>query len=158
MPSALPDALAISGEVLHELRAPTFKVGGDVHGLLRPDKLVAYFAGFDQLAEAADRLSARLAGLPAHGVPFTAEVSSDGLLSWGVDPPRQDQRLTSSGQSWRLWVVGRLAAALLAARSAATAHEPWRYALDRIGLDGVDPWTWVPSSSSPVFATTQEPR
>lgn len=156
MPSVVPEALAISAEVLHELRTPTFKVGGDVHGLLRPDKLVAYFAGFDHLAEAADRLSARLAGLPAHGVPFTAEVSSDGLLSWGLDPPRHDQTLTWSGQSWRLWVVGRLAAALLTARSAGPAHEPWRYALDRIRLDGVDPSTWVPSS--PLFAGAHAAR
>jgi hypothetical protein len=33
------------------------------------------------------RLAAELHGLPAHGVPFTAEASGT-LLSWGVDPPR----------------------------------------------------------------------
>lgn len=142
-PSAVPDALRISAEVLHELRAPAFKVGADLHGLLRPDKLVAYFTGFEHLAAAAARLRDRLAGLPAHGVPFTAEISADGLLSWGVDPPRRERGLTWIGDSWRLWVVGQLAAGLLAARSA-TDEQPWRYALERIRLEGLDPETWIP--------------
>jgi len=150
-PSAVPDALAISAEVLHELRAPAFKVGADLHGLLRPDKLVAYFASFEHLAAAATCLRDRLAGLPAHGVPFTAEISTDGLLSWGVDPPRRERRLTWIGDSWRLWVVGQLAAGLLAARSA-TDEQPWRYALERIRLEGLDPDTWIPKQT--LFALT----
>jgi hypothetical protein len=151
LPSAVPDALRISAEVLHELRAPAFKVGADLHGLLRPDKLVAYLTGFEQLAAAAAHLQDRLAGLPAHGVPFTAEISTDGLLSWGVDPPRRERGLTWIGDSWRLWVAGQLAAGLLAARSA-TDEEPWRYALERIRLEGLDPETWIPKQT--LFAPT----
>jgi hypothetical protein len=150
-PPAVPEALRIAAEVLFELRAPAFKVGADLHGLLRPDKLVAYFESFEHLAAAAARLRDRLHGLPAHGVPFTAEISADGLLSWGVDPPRHERGVTWSGDSWRLWVVGQLAAGLLAARSA-TDEEPWRYALERIRLEGVDPDTWIPKQT--LFALT----
>ena len=150
-PSAVPDAFRITAEVLRELRAPAFKVGADLHGLLRPDKLVAYFASFEHLAAAGARLRDRLAGLPTHGVPFTAAISTDGLLSWGVDPPRRERGLTWSGDSWRLWVVGKLAAGLLAARSS-TDVQPWRHALERIRLEGLDPDTWIPKQT--LFAPT----
>ena len=146
-PAALPDALPVAVEVLARTAATGFKVGADLPGLLRPDKLVAYFAGFEALAEAAERLQSRLDGVPAHGVPFTAEITRDGLMSWGIDPPRGEQTLgVSGGESWRVWLAHRLAGALLAARSSA-APEPWRFALERIRLEGVDPRTWAPSQA-----------
>ena len=144
-PSMVADSLRITAEVVHKRRAHGLKVGADVHGLLRPDKIVAYFASFEDLGEAASSLAPRLGGVPAHGVPFTAEISADGLLSWGIDPPRQEWTLTREGESWRLWVVRRLASALVASRSALNAGEPWRYALKRIALEGIDASTWVPS-------------
>lgn len=144
-PSMVAESLQITAEVVHKRRAHGLKVGADVHNLLRPDKIVAYFASFEDLGEAASSLAPRLAGVPAHGVPFTAEISADGLLSWGIDPPRQEWTLTSEGESWRLWVVRRLASALVASRSASNAGEPWRYALNRIALEGIDASTWVPS-------------
>jgi hypothetical protein len=57
-------------------------------------------------------------------------------------------------ESWRLWVVGRLVSALVAARTASNAGEPWGYALERIALEGVDTSTWVPSQG--VFAARSE--
>ncbi|HEY1369500.1 MAG TPA: hypothetical protein VGF23_20415 [Gaiellaceae bacterium] len=153
-PSTVAETLRITAEVVHKRRAHALKVGADVHGLLRPDKLVAYFASFEDLGEAASSLAPRLAGMPAHGVPFTAEVTPDGLLSWGVDPPRQERELRWMAESWRLWVVGRLASALVAARTASNAGEPWGYALERIALEGVDTSTWVPSQG--VFAARSE--
>jgi len=149
-PSAVADSLRITAEVVRKRGAHALKVGADVHGLLRPDKLVAYFASFESLGEAAASLAPRLAGMPAHGVPFTAEITPDGVLSWGVDPPRQERELAWTGESWRLWVVGRLASALVAAKTASNADEPWRYALERIALEGIDASTWVPSQG--VFA------
>jgi hypothetical protein len=141
-PSALADAFRMTVETLAQTEATGFKVGADVLGLLRPDKLVVYFDGFDPLAEAAEKLRARLDGLPAHGVPFTAEITRDGLLSWGVDPPRSEQTLgLTGGESWRVWLAHRLAGALLAAHD---QPEPWGYALERIRLEGVDPHTWAP--------------
>jgi hypothetical protein len=104
---------------------------------------VAYFDGFERLAAAGERLRARLDGVAAHGVPFSAEISQDGLLSWGADPPDHAQTPgMQGGESWRLWVCTRLAAALVSARGGSEAAE---YALERIRLEGVDPATWAPS-------------
>jgi hypothetical protein len=124
-PSMVAESLRITAEVVHKRRAHGLKVGADVHGLLRPDKIVAYFTSFEDLGEAASSLAPRLAGVPAHGVPFTAEISADGLLSWGIDPPPQERTRTWEGESWRLWVVRRLASALVASRSALNAGETW---------------------------------
>jgi hypothetical protein len=144
-PDELADVLGVVVDVLGEVRASAFKVGAGVEGLLRPDKLVAYFDSFERLAAAGDRLRTQLDGVAAHGVPFTAAISDDGLLSWGVDPPGRAQTPGMQGQeSWRLWLCTRLAAALLTARGG-VASEAWEYALERIRLEGVDPATWAPS-------------
>ncbi|MGV9271087.1 hypothetical protein ACWDRR_41365 [Kitasatospora sp. NPDC003701] len=94
-----------------------FKVGGSLHGLLRPDKIVAYFDSRSELLGCARRLAPALAGLPAHPVPFTAPLGTEGLLSWAADPPaaRTDAR------SWRIWVCSDLALALALARTADAA-------------------------------------
>lgn len=144
LPEALPESFGIILEALAAARAPQFKVGSDAWGILRADKIVSYFPSFERLAAAADALSTRLAGLPAQGVPFTSEIGGGGLLSWGVDPPREESSF-GSGESWRLWLTHRLARALVSARSA-KAEEPWRFALDRVRLEGVDTDSWTPSA------------
>lgn len=140
--SPTPESLAGSfGAILAALTAARpfqFKIGSDAWGLLRPDKIVAYFADFERLAAAAGDLAGQLSGVPAQGVPFTAEIGGDGLLSWGIDPPPAE-----GAESWRFWVVQKLARALLTARQAREA-EPWRFALDRLRLEGVDTATWTP--------------
>ena len=144
--ASLPDVfLAVAELLANAPGARGFKVGRDVFGLCRPDNLVAYFSRLEDLHKAASRLEARLEGCRVQGVPFTAEVTRDGLLSWGVDPPAE-YRSPRAG-SWRLWVVDRLAKYLRAARAASTGSvEPWRYALDRLSVAGVDTGTWVPVS------------
>jgi hypothetical protein len=148
--SPAPEALAASfGAVLDALaagRAAQFKIGAGAAGLLRPDKIVAYFPDFERLAAAADAVSSRLAGVPAQGVPFTSEIGGDGLLSWGMDPPASERGAWGDRESWRLWLTHRLARALLAARAAETP-EPWRYALERVRLEGVDTGSWTPAAS-----------
>lgn len=124
-----------------------FKVGSDVHGVCRPDKLVVYFDRLDDLQVGAAVLRERLEGCAAHGVPFTAAITRDGLLSWGADPPAARSSADgAAGPSWRMWVTGRLAQYLtVARRSGGRDAEPWRFALDRLRLSGVDTDSWVPT-------------
>ncbi len=131
------------------MKAFAFKVGRDVYGLLRPDKLVAYFNSFEDLAESADHLRGRLDGCPAQGVPFTAGITPDGLLSWGRDPPKSAQTpLLKHGESWRLWLTNRLAHALVDAQASPTRQvEPWEFALHRLKLEDVDTDTWTPAGN-----------
>ena len=146
-----PETLAedfgrLFGEILDALaaaRTPQLKVGADAAGLLRPDKIVAYYPSFERLAAAADALAERLAGTPAQGVPFTSEIAGGGLLSWGVDPPPEGS--WTGGESWRLWLTHRLATALLAGKGS-SGIEPWRFALERLRLEGVDTGSWTPGA------------
>ncbi len=142
----LLEVLPLAVDILLRSRATAFKLGNGLSGVLRPDKLVAYFSRFADLLETARVLEASLAGTRAHGVPFTASLTSDGLLSWGRDPaPRVRTRWWEAGESWRWWVTGRLAGALLvASRARAGSIEPWRFALQRLRLDGVDSETFAP--------------
>jgi hypothetical protein len=147
--SPLAETLADGfGAVLEALtvgRATHFKVGADAAGLLRPDKIVAYFPSFERLAEAAEVVTQRLAGVAVQGVPFTSEIGGEGLVSWGVDPGKE-KAVWGGGESWRLWLTHRLARALLSARAAAAGVEPWRFAIDRLRLEGVDTDTWTPGA------------
>ena len=149
MAEALPEAFATAIDVLTQRRVERFKVGRDLHGVLRPDKFVAYFATADELMTVADAIGNRLGSVPAQGVPFTAELGFGGLLSWGMDPPRGEQTLSFHDRpSWRLWLTHRLAAAILLARSQGPAAlKPREFALERVRLDGVDPNTWMPRQS-----------
>ncbi len=146
-PEFIREAFQAALEELSSLHAPQFKIGKDAYGLLRTDKFIVYFWSFDALHEAKERLLCRLKGCPAHGVPFTAELSEDGLLSWGMDPPLKQQVFAwQERESWRLWVTNRLAAALVKAKaSPSKLIEPWQFALERLHLDGVDTQTWTPN-------------
>jgi hypothetical protein len=141
---AAPHALAHVAEALGEQDAcEGFKIARNVAGLCRPDKLVAYFARLVDLHDAAARLRPRLDGLPAQPVPFTGAVDPAGLLSWGIDPAAGGRE----ARSWRLWLATRLASYLVEARAAGGETEPWRFALERIRLDGIDTGSWAPVST-----------
>ncbi|MFL6262430.1 MAG: hypothetical protein ACJ76Y_22250 [Thermoanaerobaculia bacterium] len=150
-PEALAEGFGAVLEALAAARAGQFKIGAGAAGLLRPDKIVAYFPSFERLEEAARAVEPRLAGAPAQGVPFTSEIAGDGLLSWGMDPPAAERDPWGGRESWRLWLTHRLARALLAARNvgenAGEEIEPWRWAVERLRLEGIDPDTWTPAAS-----------
>jgi hypothetical protein len=99
-----------------------------------------------QSRAAIDALAARLAralqGYSAHGVPFTAELGGDGLLSWGRDPP-PDPAHGRQTLCWRSWITSRLAEGLMA--SAPVSGDPCAEALSRIVSAGVDASTWAPA-------------
>lgn len=149
-PERIRDAFEIAVRVLSDFPGVPFKIGDSAAGLLRPDKLVAYFSTRQQLSEAAEVLRHALDGCEAHAVPFTAGIDDRGLLSWGVDPPDDDRALQWLGrESWRLWLVQRLGAALSIAKNArgAAATKPWRFAIERARRHGVDVETWTPSET-----------
>ncbi len=136
--------LRLAVAVLTDAEALYFKIGGDLAGLLRPDKAVAYFRSRQSMLAAAGQLGVRGSDLPPHGAPFTAELSGAGLLSWGIDPPLPERGLPwEARQSWRIWLTNRLATALIAA-AADGADSPVEFALDRLRLDGIDTNTWAP--------------
>jgi hypothetical protein len=141
-PEALADAFPRIVRELARSDVRSFKVGRGIEGLLRADKIIAYFddrAGMDAVAGA---LCRALSGCPAQGVPFTTDAGDDGLLSWGVDPP-----LGNEAASWRAWVTKRLAASLTK-RCAASHPDPAAAALDDIRRAGVDPERWIARSEA----------
>ena len=153
--SPMPEALATDGfaAIVSALSAggvTHFKVGSGAAGLLRPDKIVAYFSDFESMTGCARRLQAQLAGMPAHGAPFTAEIDGKGLLSWGMDPPSTSGEGNGIAMSWRQWLTGHLARAILAGR-AVKSSQPAEYAMARVRIEGIDSTTWTPAPA--IFRT-----
>jgi hypothetical protein len=150
-PERIREAFETVVRVLSDFPETPFKIGRDATGLLRPDKMVAYFVNRETLDEVAARLAQELAGCDAHGVPFTAGLDESGLLSWGIDPPDSDVALHWRGrESWRLWVAKRLGAAMAMAMgrpSRRSSVEPWQFALARARRHGIDTNTWAPSAT-----------
>lgn len=144
----IANAFAIVVDQLGRRPGVHFKTGRNADGLMRPDKMVAYFDTLENLLDAGSDLSSALDGISAHGVPFTAEITADGLLSWGMDPPPTNRVLAWQGsESWRLWVVRRLASAMIAARSSDDpSMPPWQFAMERLRREGVDTEHWTPSA------------
>jgi hypothetical protein len=110
-PDALVTAFPIIAKTFVDMEVRSFKVGRGIEGLLRPDKIIAYFDNRSDLDTVANTLCERLNGCPAQGVPFTAEAGLDGLLSWGIDPPPSTEAL-----SWRSWITKRLAHEIVKSR------------------------------------------
>lgn len=148
-PEHVREAFHALVRVLAEIPGSQMKIGTDAAGLLRPDKLVAYFAAKRDLDTAAATLANELRDCPAHGVPFTAAVDAHGLLSWGADPPDSERVLSwLDRESWRLWVVKSLAGALaVAKRSSAPPVPPWQFAMERVRRLGVHVDTWTPADT-----------
>ncbi len=147
-PAALAAAFPAIAEIFARMNVRSFKVGRGIDGLLRPDKVVAYFNDRAALGRVARELAGRLAGCAAQPVPFTAEAGGDGLLSWGTDPP-----LGTDGMSWRSWITRRLAEGLMRARPA-SGSDAVAAALRHVAAQGVECATWTIGSFSPAPATT----
>jgi hypothetical protein len=150
-PEQARPALEATVAVASRRHVVQFKVGGNAAGVLRPDKIVIYLSSFNHLSEVADALAMALEGCPAQGVPFTAEIVPGGLLAWGIDPPGDSPYARWEGaESWRLQITNRLASALVTAKAGILDAEPWRFALRRLRMEGVDPTTWTPIPSETV--------
>jgi hypothetical protein len=117
--NSTPEAFRVVVKTLLDAGAPPFKFGAGLYGLLRPDKIVAYFRTKGEMLACGTTLCRALDGLPAQGVPFSAELGADGLVSWGIDPQGESLSLANRGSgSWRIWVTSRLARSLLIAKHA----------------------------------------
>jgi hypothetical protein len=155
----LADALPRIVEVLTVTPASRFKVGAGAAGLLRPDKAVVYLRDAAELSEVAAALSTALDGVRPHGVPFSAELAGDGLLSWGGDPPADTGPVGGGEESWRSSVCRRLAEHLAAAQAAPVRRiEPAAYALARLAADGVDVAEFAPSDLDPPTVVGRSQR
>ena len=141
--SALPEAFATTVRVLADAGVAAFKVGATPRDVARPDKLVAYFRTRERALECARCIADELSGTNAQGVPFSAGVDDDGLVSWGMDPADQLGRPPET--SWRRWICRRLAHYIAAAAAESNGGvPPWQFALERLRLDGVDTTRWEP--------------
>jgi hypothetical protein len=154
-PDALPAAFRAVIEILNHSGAHAFKVGSNPIGILRPDKLILYFRDFDALQQTASEIARVLSGCAVHGVPFTAAINDDGLVSWGIDPAPPKGVLSWQGpESWRLWVTNRLAAALAASRKNCPGTlQPWQFALARLHLENINTDTWAPMEAFGLSST-----
>lgn len=142
LPQALPDAFAHIVDAFITADVRSFKLGRGIEGLLRPDKLIAYFDDADQMSGAMHALQRRLRGCPAQGVPFTAELGGDGLLSSGIDPP-----LGGAAASWRAWITARLARSLVAKRCRVPADTVTAVLAD-LRTAGIDTARWQPQAGA----------
>jgi hypothetical protein len=137
-PTSVRDVLREFVPELTESRCMRFKVGATPGDLARPDKLVAYFSDRQETLRVARAVLRRLDGMPTQGVPFSAPVDSNRLLSWGMDPPHDPEHPVT----WRTWLCSEIAQAMTACGSRdriAIVH-------DRVSALGVDPDFWEPSS------------
>jgi hypothetical protein len=138
-----PEVLGTTVALLDHEKCLAFKIGEGLRGLLRPDLFIAYFVSMDDLRSTATKLASELAGCPAKGVPFTASLCGDGLLSWARDP--LSDQFARPKTSWRAWLVSRLAGYLvLASSTKIDGLEPYDFALQRLAFAGVDISSWSP--------------
>lgn len=138
MPHALVDAFPVIVAQCVRAQVRSFKVGRGIQGLLRPDKVVAYFDDPAHLRAVAGALTRGLRRCPVHGVPFTADLGCDGLLSWGVDPDGGVK-----GESWRAWITA-LVAGVLVTTATAPREQRVAEALHAVRRLGIDSDTWQP--------------
>ena len=158
-PKPLETAIACRA-LLDELGRPggpfSVKVALDPPSLLRPDRLVGYFATRAACLATARRLAPRLAGLAPQGVPFTAAIGGSAILSWGADPPAAvAESLPRGERSWRGWVTARVARAVIGGSGGSGGNggnggnggkggTDLRGVIARLRREGVDPVRWRP--------------
>jgi len=161
MPADVRAAFPATLAALTRHRPLAIKVARAAAGLRRPDKMVVYFATPGDLAEAAQSIAGVLDGLTPHGVPFSASITADGLLSWGSDPADPlgaapgpaGSPAASRAPSWRQFVARRVAEAIArstgpaAAASTDIAHDAGARVLAAVTADGIDAARWAPIGS-----------
>jgi hypothetical protein len=90
----------------------TLKFARKHSGTLRPDKIVIYTDSLAHTRRVAAAVLSAVGEIRVHGVPFTAELGGEGLLSWAMDPASTELRRFSS---WRVWISQMLVSCMDAA-------------------------------------------
>lgn len=135
-------------KILSSSKAFHLKIGKRITEMLRPDNFMIYFKNKDELMTTADNLKAVLSDTVPIGVPFTAEIFNDGLLSWGIDPPNNYKKsFLLRQESWRSWICGQLASSIIDAKKEKNSLESWRFATKKLRLMGIDTERWIPPES-----------
>ncbi len=140
----MPAAVAKAIPVINASDAINFKTGSHINGLLRPDKMVVYFTGEEPLLRTAALLEKELQGCRVQGVPFSLQLDSEGLLSYGVDPPAEEVLDAIEGGSWRTTITDKLAVAILhTKRERLSWQDSFAFIKAFLISDGIDPNRWV---------------
>jgi hypothetical protein len=108
----IPRIFELAVRILSASDAFSFKIGSTIEGLIRPDKMVAYFYNKEAMMDVAGLLSKELDDVTAHSVPFTAQIDKSGVLSWGIDPSDSEVLSSVEAGSWRMKVTDQLALAI----------------------------------------------
>lgn len=139
----LAEKFASVTSAVMQTSAKAFKVGRRLHDLLRPDKMVIYFASWGDLLSATESLCAAVEGQQPQGVPFTGQLDAKGTVSCGLDPAKGK---TFAEVSWRHRISYVAAWALhMWGRAPAAALRANEFALLRLSVDGVDAGTFMPT-------------
>jgi hypothetical protein len=143
----LPRVLRQSLPVLSAANTFSFKIGNSLEGLLRPDKMVAYFLNMEDLKTTAKLLFDNLKKISVQGVPFTSPLDHTGLLSFGVDPPTSEVLTEIEGASWRCKVTDQLSLAIIQAQEESlNMRESFDFIKAKLLLAGIDITNWTPTS------------
>lgn len=122
-----------------------FKTGADHNGLARPDKFIIYFSSYNDMLITAKKLKKMLTGYAVHGVPFTAQLDDNGLISWGIDPPSDEVIQQLEGGSWRAGVAEKISAAIThAAANNISEDKIINHIQQKMLTERIDPSTWTP--------------
>ena len=103
-PNDVRHVFSIVANICCTMLVPAFKIGANLHGIIRPDKLVLYFSNYDALERVALRLREVLQGIEVQGVPYTNPFDTNGLLSWAIEPV-QTSFEPATTLSWRMHVA-----------------------------------------------------
>jgi hypothetical protein len=111
--------------IIGKSKALAVKMPGSVRDLVRPERLVVYFYGWDDLVETLHALRPILGGLRPHGVPFGGIVPGYPLIAVGRD------RTDADRSSWRKWLCSVIATAAVTELPGAARQAAVTAALDK---------------------------
>jgi hypothetical protein len=139
-PDALPEVFRRVRDKACDSGAGSMKVGRLLSAVLRPDKLIVYFAEHAPALVFARRMAEEFRHVPGQGTPFTHQVDpATAVVSLGVDP----SPVHMPQSSWRVYISGKLGLAIQSARRC-RVDQPMEYIHRYMSLLGVDSRRWQP--------------